>query len=153
MADQVTLDREVFPYAQTANCAILRSAFVEVGGFAEEVRAAEDADLCFRLEAQGWQLERRPRAVVRHRTRATTVAALMQLARHGAGASWCDRRHPGSFPPPTPKKLLGRTGRAALAAARAAAHGDAERAAFAALDIAETLSFESGRLLTNRARR
>lgn len=153
MEDQITLERDQFPYAQTANCAVRRTAFVEVGGFNEEIRAGEDADLCFRLSARGWRLERRPRALVRHRTRSTALTALQQLTRHGAGAAWCNRLHPGSFPPATPRDLLARTGRAAFGVARAAARRDAEGAAFAALEAMEALAFESGRLLSNRAKR
>ena len=39
----------VRPYAQTAHCAVRRSAFEAVGGFREDIRSGGDADLCFRL--------------------------------------------------------------------------------------------------------
>jgi GT2 family glycosyltransferase len=153
MADQVTLSRPEFPYAQTANCAIRRDVLLDAGGFAEDVRAGEDADLCFRLIATGWQLERRPGAVVRHRTRATFRALMRQLARHGAGAAWCNQRYPGSFPPPRPPQLARRLGRNALSAAAAIVRGDRERAAFAGLEIAEASAFELGRFTSNGVRR
>lgn len=153
MDARTTLDRPRFAYAQTANCAVRRDAFAGVGGFVEEVLAGEDADLCFRLAERGWGLERRPAAVVRHRARETLAGALSQLARHGAGAAWCNRRHPGSFPPPAPAQLIRRLGRSAVTAAGAAFGRDREEAAFAALDMLEMLAFEGGRLLRNRARR
>src|SRR5579875_1279858 len=59
------------PYAKTANCAVRRIAFEHVHGFAERIRSGGDADLCFRLLGAGWQLERRPAAVVDHQSRAS----------------------------------------------------------------------------------
>jgi GT2 family glycosyltransferase len=153
MDQAVTLERPVFAYAQTANCAVRRDAFAAVGGFDESVRAAEDADLCFRLAAAGWRLEPRPGALVAHQARATLAGSLRQLARHGAGAGWCNRRHPGSFPPPGGPALAARLGRSAARALAAGARGDREAAAFAALELAEASAFELGRLLPNRVRR
>lgn len=152
MSHGVTLDRPSFPYAQTANCAVRRRAFLEVGGFEERILAAEDADLCFRLAERGWGLEPRPAAGVRHLARADTRALLRQLARHGAGAAWCNRRHPGSFPAPTPWGLAARVARSAGRAARLRARGCPQQAHEAALEAAEALAFELGRLMPNRAR-
>jgi GT2 family glycosyltransferase len=96
------------PYAQTANCAVRRAAFEAVGGFPDPVRSGADADLCWRLQAAGWELEPRPGARVRHISRARLRELLAQLHRHGSGMQWLDRRWPGSFPPPAPRELLGR---------------------------------------------
>jgi mycofactocin glycosyltransferase len=153
MDHRVTLERQAFPYAQSANCAVRRSAFIALGGFGEGIRAAEDADLCFRMAEAGWAVEVRAGAVVRHRTRQTLSGSLTQLAHHGSGAAWCNRRHPGSFPPPSPwglgKRMVRDGGRAVWAYSR----GDREQAAFAVLDVAEAGAFEFGRLLSNRAPR
>jgi mycofactocin glycosyltransferase len=153
MSHRMTLERARWSYAQTANCAIRRAAFAQVGGFDESIIAGEDADLCFRLHDAGWGLERRVGASVAHRTRDTLGASLRQLARHGSGAAWCNRRHPGSFPAPGPAAFAARLTGSAIRAAVAGARGDRERAAFAALEIAEATAFELGRLLPNRARR
>jgi len=150
---RVTLGRDAFAYAQTANCAIRRDPFSAVGGFDESIRAAEDADLCFRLAEEGWGIEARPAARVRHRTRATLAASLRQLARHGAGAAWCNRRHPGSFPPPTPAGLAARLAASASQVVLAGVSGDKEKAAFAALDGLDAVAFEAGRFMSNRADR
>jgi GT2 family glycosyltransferase len=131
---------------------VLRSAFIEVGGFAEALRAGEDADLCFRLERAGWRLESRPRASVAHRSRETVAALLGQLARHGSGAAWLNHAYPGSFPPPAPLSLARRLAHSAIGALRAVARGQREAAGFALLDIAGACAFELGRLLPNRAR-
>jgi mycofactocin glycosyltransferase len=104
-----TLQRGERRYAQTANCAVLRAAFAGVGGFRDEIRAGEDADLCFRLAEAGWALEPRPNAVVRHRSRETVSSLARQLAVHGSGAAWLNREYPGSFPAPRPASLIRRT--------------------------------------------
>jgi GT2 family glycosyltransferase len=126
------------PYAQTANCAVRRAAFEAVGGFAEPVRSGGDADLCWRLQAAGWRLEARPRALGRHRNRARLGALLGQLHRHGSGMQWLDRRYPGAFPPPTVRDLAGRL---KLLAGRPLA--------YAALDFAALWARDIGRLRAN----
>jgi GT2 family glycosyltransferase len=153
MSQRATLQRRGTPYAQTANCAVRRSAFEEVGGFAEEIRAGEDADLCFRLQRAGWRLEERPAAEVAHRSRETASALFRQLARHGSGAHWLERRYPGEFPAPRPRELAGRAVRCVRAVARALARRDPEAAGFALLDLAGSTAFDLGRLLPNEARR
>jgi GT2 family glycosyltransferase len=152
LSQQTTLDRGEFAYAQTANCAIRAAAFAEVGGFAAQARAAEDADLCFRLRRAGWELEYRPSALVRHLSRGTVRASLVQLLRHGSGAGWLDRRYPGSIAAQEPARLVRTLGHHARCAAAAAVHADGEQAAFALLDLAGTLAFALGRALPNRRR-
>jgi GT2 family glycosyltransferase len=152
MSQSVTLGRALHPYAQSANIAVRRDALVRAGGFEEHARAAEDADLCFRLQARGLGIESRPAAVVRHRARQTLPAALTQLARHGAGARWCNRRHPGSFPRTGVGQIMRRAVHSLLVALGAMIRGDREQAGFAVLEIAETLAFELGRVIPNQPR-
>ena len=95
MSQEVTLAHGEWAFAQTANAAVRRAAFEQVGGFEEGVRSGGDADLCFRVRAAGWALERREEAAVVHRNRATIPRMLAQRARHGAGAAWLARRWPG----------------------------------------------------------
>lgn len=144
--------REPWPYAQTANCAVRRAAFEAVGGFDEEVRSGGDADLCFRLRAAGWELERRGRAVVAHRARSTVRAMIAQRARHGAGAAWLERRYPGSFPA-QPRPALARwTAGMAVRALGRLLRGDRGEAAALAVEAVWTWAFELGRLRSNHAR-
>jgi GT2 family glycosyltransferase len=152
MSARMTLERDGTPYAQTANCAIRRAAFVAAGGFDERARAGEDADLCFRLLRDGWTLERRPAALVRHRARRSLRGLLAQLARHGSGAAWLNRRYPGEFPPPPATELVRRIGGRVAAALRAVAARDRGAAALALVEALTAVAFELGRLLPNRAR-
>jgi hypothetical protein len=150
MSERTTLERPGSPYAQTANCAIRREAFVEVNGFDQQARAGEDADLCFRLAARGWRLERRPSAVVTHQARDSLAAMVRQLALHGSGAAWVNRRHPGEFPAQGISELGRRLARDGVNAAGAALSGEPTRAADAILDLLGAAAFEGGRLLPNQ---
>ncbi len=141
------------PYVQTANCAVRRSAFESVGGFADGVRSGGDADLCWRLQAAGWRLEERSEAVVGHRARATAPALLRQLARHGAGMAWLEREHAGAFPVPGARELAGRLPWAARRATAALRAGQQDEVAFALLDAAGLYARDLGRLRSNRAPR
>jgi GT2 family glycosyltransferase len=154
MSHQTTLQRAGTPYAQSANLAVRRTAFAEVGGFHEGARAGEDADLWWRLRAGGWGLEQRPRACVAHVTRPTLGSLLAQLARHGSGAAWLEHRYPGEFPAPRARdvagRMLGGLSRAIVAAVCRRPHA----AGAALMDVLEGCAFEAGRrLLSNRPRK
>jgi GT2 family glycosyltransferase len=135
------------PWAQTANCAVRREAFEAVGGFEDTARAGEDADLCWRLQEAGWELERRPEARARHHNRETLTALLSQLAVHGAGVAWLERRYPGSFPAPGPRRFAGGVAWRLRQAARA--RGRDERL-FALIDALAFTAITAGRLRSNR---
>ncbi|MBA2766786.1 MAG: glycosyltransferase, partial [Solirubrobacterales bacterium] len=87
-SQETTLAHGPWAFAQTANCAVRREAFAAVGGFAGGIRSGGNADLCWRLRAAGWTLERREEAAVEHHNRANVAGMLGQRARHGAGAAW-----------------------------------------------------------------
>jgi GT2 family glycosyltransferase len=144
MSQRAVTQRER-PYAITAHCAVRRSAYEQVGGFATGVRSGGDADLCFRLADAGWAFEERADAVVHHATRSTLRAVVQQVARHGSGAAWVERRHPGTFP----ARSLPGLARWSAGRLAAAARGDGD----AALDALLTCAFEAGRRIPNRARR
>jgi hypothetical protein len=152
MSQRQTLARGHHPYTQSANVAVRSAALIAAGGFDEHARAGEDADLSFRLAAMGWRTESRPEARVRHPARATFGAALLQLAVHGSGAAWCERRHPGSFPPPSPRQLARRLAHSLGRAVRLGLGGDRQNAQFALLEVPEALAFELGRAIPNRPR-
>jgi GT2 family glycosyltransferase len=151
MSQENTLRAGPWAYAQTANAAVRRAAFDQVGGFTEGIRSGGDADLCFRLRVAGWQLESRPEARVVHDNRATTKAFLRQKARHGAGAAWLDGRYPGSFPPRDRRFWLRRMLREVKMAAPLAARGQRDRAADILFPTIVVWTFELGRFLSNRA--
>jgi hypothetical protein len=152
MSQEVTLAHDGWAFAQTANAAVRRAAFVEVGGFEEHIRSGGDADLCFRLRAAGWELERREEAAVTHRNRSTVPRMLTQRARHGAGAGWLSKRWPGALPRRRWPGLALWSARRAAHGLAAAARGDRDEALLGLLDGPAVWAFELGRLIPNRPR-
>ena len=137
-------------FPQTANVACRRRAFEEVHGFREDIRAAEDADLSYRLRAAGWEIERRETAPVVHRSRETVRGLVAQQLVHGSGAAWLSRRYPGVFPPRGWPGLVWWGMRTfARGVAGAARWRDRDRLLFALLEPLEFFTFEVGRLLPN----
>jgi hypothetical protein len=150
MSQEITLARGRWAFAQTANCAVRREAFEGAGGFRERVRSGGDADLCWRLLDAGWELERRPGAAVVHRNRATVRGMLAQRFRHGTGAGWLAREHPGAMPR---RRWAGLAWWATLRAAAglvALARRDRDAAISGLLDGPAVWAFELGRLVPNR---
>jgi hypothetical protein len=150
MSQEVTLAHGEFAFAQTANAAMRRLALEQAGGFEEGVRSGGDADMCFRIRAAGWTLERREEAAVTHRNRATVPRMLAQRARHGAGAAWLGRRWPGALPRRSWPGLAWWSARRAAAGLVAAARGDRDDALLGLLDGPAVWAFELGRLIPNR---
>ena len=152
MSQETTLSHDGHAFAQTANAAIRREAFEQVGGFEPRIRSGGDADLCFRIRAAGWELERRPQAAAIHHNRQTIPRMLAQRARHGAGANWLAQRWPGALPrrrwPGLALWSLKRTAHGL----NAAAHKDRDQALLGLLDGPAVWAFELGRLIPNRPR-
>jgi hypothetical protein len=88
------------PRAVAANLMVRRTAFEQVGGFYEGVRAAEDTDFSWRLQEAGWRLELRPQAQVQHTYRATIGELRRQWRGYAAGRAWLARRYEGFAPEP-----------------------------------------------------
>lgn len=136
--------------AASANMLVRRTAFDQVGGFAEGIRSGGDVDLCWRLLGLGWRLDYRPKAAVTHRHRERLVDLLGQVARYAAGARWLDERHPGSssrWP-----LLCGLRGSARDIATNLA-RGEVEEATFRAIDGLGLVAHNVGYLASNRAAR
>jgi hypothetical protein len=134
-------------FPKTANAAVRRTAFEQVGGFREDIRAAEDADLAWRLEAAGWEIEPRERAVGVHLNRQTLPAFVRQKLTWGAGAAWLDGAYPGAFPARRRPGLVWwgiRHAASGLAYAR-----DRDARLVAVLEPLEQIAYELGRSLPN----
>lgn len=84
------------PAGLTANLAVRRDAFDAVGGFAEELRAGEDIDLCWRLQLRGYRFMTAPKAVVAKRERADFAQMFVRAALYGRSGPILYRRHRSS---------------------------------------------------------
>ncbi len=158
------LSHPFMPRAVAANLLVRRSAFEQVGGFFEGVRAAEDTDFSWRLQRAGWQLEGRPQAAVTHRYRTTVRALRRQWRGYAAGRAWLARRYDGFEPQPAltraATRLLSRRSPAArvggpVSATSSAppAEGRGRRAGYVALDVLLGVEELAGFGLSNRPRR
>jgi hypothetical protein len=152
MSQEITLAHDRWAFAQTANAAVRRAAFEQVGGFEAGVRSGGDADLCFRVRAAGWELERRASAAVVHRNRQTVPRMLAQRARHGAGAAWLSERWPGALARRRWPGLAWWGLRRVAAGVVAGARRDRDAALLGVLDGPAVWAFELGRLIPNRPR-
>ncbi len=150
MSQDNTLAGGARPYAQTANCAVRRAAFEAVGGFRDDIRSGGDADLCFRLDDAGWGTVPRPGAAVVHRSRRTLARMLRQRARHGSGAAWLARQHPGTFERDSSWVGLAKwTLESEARAAASLARGRRDDAVLAAIDPLSEWAFQLGRFARN----
>jgi mycofactocin glycosyltransferase len=149
MSQEDTLQYGRWGFPKTANAAFRRDAFDALGGFREDIRTAEDADLAYRLRAAGWEVERRESASVVHLSRQTVRALVGQKLLHGAGAAWLARRYPGAFPARRHPVLWG-IRRLSTGLASAAVSRDRDEAIRAVFEPIEHLSVEVGRMLPNR---
>jgi hypothetical protein len=152
MSQTRTLRAGPWAYAQTANAAVRREAFEQIGGFIEGIRSGGDAHLCFQLRVAGWRLDSREHAGVIHHNRASTRAFLRQKARHGAGAAWLNEQYPGSFPPRDRRLWLRRLLRELKTGALLTARGRADQAADLLFPTLTVWAFELGRSLSNRVK-
>jgi GT2 family glycosyltransferase len=153
LSQENTMSNPDFAYAMTANCAIRRDAFETGGGFVANIRSGGDAEICLKLRASGWGIERRREAVVTHTSRDSLRKLLRQAARHGSGAAWLQRRYPGfSRPSRLPGVVLWSGGRFA-AAIGARLRGDRNRALIESVDATRALAFELGRRAPNEVPR
>jgi GT2 family glycosyltransferase len=128
---------------------VRRAAFDAVGGFREDVRSGGDADLCWRIADAGWEIAARDRAAAIHRSRQTVRALLRQRARHGAGAAWLTREHPGAMPPTRWLGLVKWSITSFVSATIALVRGKRDDALVRAIDPLCGWAFELGRLFPN----
>ena len=138
-------------FPQTANAACRREAFEAVGGFREELRAAEDADLTYRLRAAGWEVERRESAAVVHRNRQTRAGLHRPEAAARRGGRLAGAR-PTRGPLPgtgAPGSSGGASGSPSGASSRRSAPAGRDEALLASFEALELISRELGRSLPN----
>ena len=166
LGQEAHLAHPYMPRAVAANLMVRRSAFEQVAGFYEGVRAAEDTDFSWRLQQAGWQLELRRAARVEHSYRATVRELRRQWRGYAAGRAWLARRYEGFEPEPALRRGAARGWRRARrvrgggvlgssrrdrAAQRAA--GRLERGRYFALDALLAADELTGLALSNRPAR
>jgi GT2 family glycosyltransferase len=142
------------PRAVAANLLVRRTAFAELGGFFEGLRAAEDTDFSWRLQAAGWRLEGRPEAAVEHHYRATLTELRGQWRGYAAGRAWLTRRYPEFGPEPAvvraARRVVARAGGEPGPGPGATPRVGTAPRAYLALDALLALDELAGFVLSNR---
>ena len=94
----VLLDDRVAEHVPGCNMAFARDALVALGGFNPiYLRAGDDVDICWRLQARGWTIAFAPAALVWHHHRTSVGAYWRQQVGYGEGEAWLEPHHPEKF--------------------------------------------------------
>lgn len=94
LSQQHTLKHSFCPYGQTANLAIRRQIFQEVGLFRPYLTTGGDADICWRIQRQtDWRLTFAEKAIVQHRHRAAFREYYKQWRRYGCSNRYLHELH------------------------------------------------------------
>jgi succinoglycan biosynthesis protein ExoA len=78
----------------TCNMAMRRDKVLELGGFDETIRVAEDTDFAYKARVRGFRVVLVPEAEVRHRRRAFVKAICFHNYIRGYARLWLHRRYP-----------------------------------------------------------
>lgn len=94
----VLLDDRIAEHVPGCNMAFRREALQRIGGFNPiYLRAGDDVDVCWRLQAQGGKIGFAPAALVWHHHRASLKAYWRQQVGYGEGEVWLRHQHPDKF--------------------------------------------------------
>jgi GT2 family glycosyltransferase/DNA-binding beta-propeller fold protein YncE len=94
----VLLDDRVAEHVPGCNMAFRREALVSIGGFNPiYLRAGDDVDVCWRLQARGGKIGFASAALVWHHHRTSVGAYWRQQVGYGEGERWLMAHHPEKF--------------------------------------------------------
>jgi GT2 family glycosyltransferase len=94
----VLLDDRIAEHVPGCNMAFRRDALLAIDGFNPVyLRAGDDVDVCWRLQAKGQKIGFAPSALVWHHHRASVKAYWRQQVGYGEGETWLDAHHPEKF--------------------------------------------------------
>ena len=94
----VLLSDRISEHVPGCNMAFRRDALLAIGGFNPVyLRAGDDVDVCWRLQAKGQKIGFSPAALVWHHHRASVKAYWRQQVGYGEGETWLDAHHPEKF--------------------------------------------------------
>lgn len=80
-------------YVPSCNLIIRKKAFVEAGGFQEDLKVGEDVDLCWRTRRLGYHLLYVPRGEVKHKHRNDVLQMLKRRFDYGTSEALLYLRH------------------------------------------------------------
>jgi GT2 family glycosyltransferase/DNA-binding beta-propeller fold protein YncE len=94
----VLLDDRIAEHVPGCNMAFRREALLAIGGFNPiYLRAGDDVDVCWRLQARGGKIGFAAAALVWHHHRSSIKAYWRQQVGYGEGETWLMAHHPDKF--------------------------------------------------------
>ena len=94
----VLLDDRIAEHVPGCNMAFRRDALLAIDGFNPTyLRAGDDVDVCWRLQARGWKIGFASSALVWHHHRSSVKAYWRQQVGYGEGETWLMAHHPEKF--------------------------------------------------------
>ncbi len=94
----VLLDDRIAEHVPGCNMAFRREALLAIGGFNPiYLRAGDDVDVCWRLQARGWRIGFSAAALVWHHHRTSVNTYWRQQVGYGEGETWLMAHHPEKF--------------------------------------------------------
>ena len=94
MSQRFLIEHPFCPYGQTANLAIRKQAFVDIGLFRPYLTTGGDADICWRIQREAnWQLAYAPEALISHRHRSNFKTFRSQFRRYGRSNRYLHQLH------------------------------------------------------------
>jgi GT2 family glycosyltransferase len=94
MSQKFLVEHPFCPYGQTANLAIRKQAFADVGLFRPYLTTGGDADICWRIQREGnWKLAYAPEAIILHRHRSNLKNFRSQWRRYGCSNRYLHELH------------------------------------------------------------
>ena len=99
LSQKHTLAHRFLPYGQTANLAVRRQIFEQVGLFRPYLTTGGDADFCWRALQAGCEIRLAERAVVQHRHRVSLAELKSQWQRYGRSNQYLHVLHGVSLSP------------------------------------------------------
>jgi GT2 family glycosyltransferase/DNA-binding beta-propeller fold protein YncE len=94
----VLLDDRIAEHVPGCNMAFRRDALLAISGFNPiYLRAGDDVDVCWRLQARGWKIGFAAAALVWHHHRSSIKAYWRQQVGYGEGERWLMAHHPEKF--------------------------------------------------------
>src|SRR5205814_2302412 len=94
----VPLGDRIAAHVPGCNMAFRRDALLAIGGFNPSyLRAGDDVDVCWRLQARGGKIGFASSALVWHHHRASIQAYWRQQVGYGEGETWLMAHHPDKF--------------------------------------------------------
>jgi glycosyltransferase involved in cell wall biosynthesis len=94
----VMLDDRIAEHVPGCNMAFWRDALLDVDGFNPVyLRAGDDVDICWRLQARKQRIGFAPSALVWHHHRSSVRAYWRQQVGYGEAETWLDAHHPEKF--------------------------------------------------------